>query len=464
MGPIRFGTDGWRARYDADFTEENVARVAGAVARTLARSNPRGTLYIGYDTRRDARAFAELAAGAAAGEGLSVVLSDSFCPIPALGWTVARDPASVGGLMLTASHNPEEYGGVKVRMADGGASPKDFTDAIELELASYAPPAPGGFETSDIMSAYLADLKGLVDVNAIDAARLKAVVDPLAGASRGYLVNALRDAGVEAAEITADMPAPAPSAPVQVDPAAPWAATCQNAVLATGSHVGFIVDADGDRLGAVDENGRLLTSHETIALVLESLVRSGKTGRVITTTSGSALVRRQAARLGCPLTVTPVGFKWVYGEMLRGDVLLGGEESGGIGIPAHMLERDGLYTALILCEIMAKTGKTLATLVADLERGIGPMRYARRDIKLDGASLQMFLNMLPGLNPQEVAGMQPVSVSHIDGLRLSFADDSWLLVRPSGTEPLIRVYAEAPTVEQRDALLAGGSAIAYAAV
>lgn len=464
MGQIRFGTDGWRARYDGDFTEENVARVAGAVARVLARSNPCGTLYIGYDTRRDARAYAELAAAAAAGEGLSVVLSDSFCPTPALGWTVARDPEAVGGLMLTASHNPDEYGGVKVRMSDGGASPKDFTDAIELELAPYAPPAPGGFETSDIMGAYLADLKGLVDASAIDAARLKAVVDPLAGASKGYLAGVLREAGVEAAEIADGTPVPDATAPIQADPATPWAATCQNAVLGTGSQVGFVVDADGDRLGAVDENGRLLSSHETIAIVLESLVRGGKTGRVITTTSGSALVRRQAARFGCPLTVTPVGFKWVYAEMLKGDVLLGGEESGGIGVPAHLLERDGLYTALILCETMAKTGKTLAELVQDLEREIGPMRYARRDIKLDGASLQMFLNMLPGLNPQEVAGMRPVSVSHVDGLRLSFADDSWLLVRPSGTEPLIRVYAEAPTGEQRDALLAEGSAIAYDAV
>ena len=146
--------------------------------------------------------------------------------------------------------------------------------------------------------------------------------------------------------------------------------------------------------------------------------------------------------------------------MLKGGVLLGGEESGGIGIPDHLMERDGLYVALLLCELMAKTGKTLGRLAEDLADQIGHMEYGRRDLRLDGASLQMFLNMLPGLNPQRVAGMRPVEVSHKDGLRLRFADDSWLLVRPSGTEPLIRVYAEAPTVAARDALLDAGCAMA----
>ena len=226
------------------------------------------------------------------------------------------------------------------------------------------------------------------------------------------------------------------------------------------AHAGIVVDGDGDRIGAIDESGRLLSAHTVIALVLGALARAGKTGRVVVTTSGSVLVRRQAARLGCPVTETPIGFKWVYGEMLKGGVLLGGEESGGIGIPDHLMERDGLYVALLLCELMAKTGKTLGRLAEDLADQVGHMEYGRRDLRLDGASLQMFLNMLPGLNPQRVAGMRPVEVSHKDGLRLRFADDSWLLVRPSGTEPLIRVYAEAPTVVARDALLDAGCAMA----
>ena len=458
MEAIRFGTDGWRARYGEGFDELNVARVADAAARMFARVNPEGTLYIGYDTRLEGVRYAEVAAEAAAGHGLDVVLSDVCCPTPALGWTVARDPNAVGGLMLTASHNAADYNGIKVRMADGGASPKDFTDALELSLEPEPSGAAGSYRRGDVMGPYIDDLKRSVDGEAIEGARLKIVVDPLFGSARGYLARVLREFGVEVAEMhNADDPGFDGMNP---EPVEPWTAPCRDLVVRSEAHAGIVVDGDGDRIGAIDESGRLLSAHTVIALVLGALARAGKTGRVVVTTSGSVLVRRQAARLGCPVTETPIGFKWVYGEMLKGGVLLGGEESGGIGIPDHLMERDGLYVALLLCELMAKTGKTLGRLAEDLADQVGHMEYGRRDLRLDGASLQMFLNMLPGLNPQRVAGMRPVEVSHKDGLRLRFADDSWLLVRPSGTEPLIRVYAEAPTVVARDALLDAGCAMA----
>lgn len=451
---IRFGTDGWRDRYDEGFNEENVARVADAAARLFALSDPRGTLYVGYDTRREARHYAELAAGVAAGTGLNAVLSETCCPTPALGWAVAHDERAVGGIMLTASHNPADYNGIKLRMRDGGASPKEFTDALEAALAPQPAAGLGAYSTADFMTPYLDALRGLVDVQALGAARLKIVSDPLYGATKGHFARVLRELGVEVAEIhNGDDPG---FDGLHPEPVEPWTRACQDLVARSEAHAGLVIDCDGDRVGAIDERGSLVSSHKVIALVLGLLAQNGATGRVVVTTSGSTLVRRQAARLGLAVTEVPIGFKWVYAEMLKGDVLLGGEESGGIGIAGHLPERDGLYVSLLLCELMAKTGKSLARLVEDLEDRLGCMEYARRDLRIDGASLQMFLNVLPGLNPQRVAGMQPVEVSHKDGLRLGFADDSWLLVRPSGTEPLVRVYAEAPTAAVRDALLDAG--------
>lgn len=461
---IRFGTDGWRARYGDGFDEAAVARLAAGVGKTFARVDPRGVVYVGYDTRRDGRRYAEAAAGALASTGLRAVLSRVCCPTPALGWAVSRDARSVGGVVVTASHNPAEYNGMKVRMADGGASPQDFTDAIEAAVPPEAPAEPGGFETADIMGPYLDDLVGLVDGAAVAAARLKVVVDPMGGASGGYLARVLREMGAEVAELHTEIPAEDVEAERRgaqwSDREPVWLSPCREAVLKGGAQAGFLLDCDGDRVGAVDERGRRVSSHKLMALVMDALVQSGQRGRVVVTTAGSQIVRRQAARLGCPVTETLIGFKWVYEEMLKGGVLLGGEESGGIGIPSHLLERDGLYTVLVLCELMARTGKTLGQLVDGLEDEVGRMEYARRDLRLDPASLQMFLNMLPGLNPPSMAGLVPCEVSHTDGVRLRFDDDAWLLIRASGTEPLLRVYAEAPTRQERDALLDAGCRLA----
>ena len=458
MDAIRFGTDGWRARYDAGFNEENVARVADAVARMLARSNPQGTVYVGYDTRRDGRHYAELAAGIVAGYGFDVVLSDAYCPAPAVSWTVANDPAAVGALLVTGSHGSAASNGVKLRMADGGAAPKDCTDAVEALISGAPAMEPGDYRTVNIMEPYLRHLRGLVDADAIRDARLKIVCDPMHGASRGYLVRLLRELGVEVAEIHNEQLDDFGG--ITPEPVDPWCSLCQQMVVQSEAHAGLLIDGDGDRVGAVDERGHLVSAQKLIALILGGLAKlKGKTGRVVITTSGSTLVRREAAMLGCPVTETPIGFKWIYGEMLKGDVLLGAEESGGIGIADHIPERDGLYVALLLCELMAHTGKTLGQLVEALEEKVGRMEYGRRDLRIDGVSLQMFQNVLPGLNPQNVAGMRPVDVSHKDGLRLGFADDSWLLLRSSGTEPLVRVYAEAPTAAARDALLDDGCSI-----
>ena len=455
IGSVHFGTDGWRARLDEDFNDENVVRVADALGGVWERTNPGATVYVGYDTRADAARFARLAGEVIASHGLVVTVSERHCPAPALSWTVAHDRSACGGIMLTAAHNPSEYQGFKVRMADGGAAPKEFTDQLEMAIDSDATPRRGRVSFQDIVSPYLDDLISLVDADAISSAQLKVVHDPMYGATRGYMADALRRLGVDVVEIHAEDAADFND--LHPEPVEPWVDECEAAVVSERACIGLVNDGGGARAAAIDEKGAFIAPHKVFCLIMQHLVENrGKSGRAVVTVSSSVMAMRQAKRLGCPVTVVPVGFKWIYGEMLKGDVLLGGEESGGIGIPDHLLERDGMLANLLLCELVAKTGKTLGQLVAELEGAVGSMHYARRDLRLPVEVIETLKMMLPGMNPPEVAGMEPVEVSHKDGLRITFEDGAWLLLRPSDTEQVVRVHAEAASVEQRDALLEAG--------
>ena len=309
------------------------------------------------------------------------------------------------------------------------------------------------------MSAYLDALKDLVDAEAIRAAHLRVVVDPLYGAGRGYLSGLLRDMGVEVCEIN-DAADPTFDG-LHPEPIPPWVDRGLAKVSELGYDAVFINDGDADRIGAGDEHGNFVNPHRIITLLVQHMVEDRhESGRVVSTITASALLDRMCRRLGLELVSTPVGFKWIYGEMEKGGVMIGGEESGGIGLPGHVKERDGLLMILLLCELMAQTGKTLGQLVAELDERVGATSYARRDLRLQNEDIEVLRTMLPGINPHRVAGRVPERVSHMDGLRLEFDDESWLLLRPSGTESLVRVYAEAPTVELRDRLLDAGVDIA----
>lgn len=269
----------------------------------------------------------------------------------------------------------------------------------------------------------------------------------------------LRELGVEVHEIHAGQ------APDQEDicpdPVEPWVDACEHTVIEDGACAGLVTDGDADRIGAVDERGRYIHPHQIMALVLGDLVQfRNLEGRVVVNLSCSTLVRRIAEALGCRVTVKPVGFKYIAAEMKKGGVLMGGEEAGGIGIAAHMPERDGILACLILCELMAKTDAPLGVLVDQLEDSFGKTSYGRRDLRLEAEDAETLRTLLPGVNPKSICGKVPQNVSHMDGLRLAFEDDTWLLVRPSGTEPVVRVYAEGFSVEERDELLDAGCALA----
>ncbi len=455
MAMIRFGTDGWRARRDGEFTEDNVVRVADAAATLWAQRRPGAIVYVGYDTRSGADAYARLAARVIAGHGLVAKLSDRYVPTPALSWAIANDNRACGGLMVTGSHHPADYLGIKFRTADGGAGSSEFSSEVERAVDPEPTDRRGPIDIVDFVTPYLDDLISLVDAEAISAARLHVVYDPMYGSARGYLPAVLRRLGVTVDEIHGDDDGGMDE--MRPEPIEPWVDDCEQAVVESGACCGFVNDGDADRVAAVDERGNYINAHKLFSLLLGHLVKNrGMSGRVVLGLASSLITRRVSRALDCRYVIKPVGFKYIYEEMLKGGVLIGGEETGGFGIPSHFPERDGLYMVLLLCELMAVSGKTLAGLVEELEDAFGRTSFARRDLRLQNEDIEVLRTMLPGINPQTVAGRTPVRVSHMDGLRLEFDDESWLLLRPSGTEPLVRVYAEAQSVEMRDALLDAG--------
>ncbi len=457
--PIHFGTDGWRALIGDDFTFFALRRVADASGRVISADHPGGLVIIGYDTRFQAGTFAAAAAEVLASHGLRVKVSDRYCPTPALCWNVARDEEAVAGIMLTASHNPAPYLGFKLRMEDGGASPVSFTDRVESELRDEAPTGRGAFESADLMGPYLADLATLVDADAIRAAGLKVAVDPLFGAGRGYLAGVLRDLGVEVKELHGeDNPG---FGGLHPEPIPPHIDEVRELVHATGLDAAFITDGDADRIGAADRHGEFVNPHRILCLVARHLAEDkGQRGSIVKTLSTSVLVDRLGARLGVEVVTTPVGFKWIYEEMVKGGVMIGGEESGGIGIPSHVRERDGLLMALMLVEMMAQKRRGLGDLVTDLLDLTGPMEYLRVDLRMAPEAKDAFVDSIPYLAPSEVAGLAVKDIVRVDGIKFLLPDDAWLLLRPSGTEPLVRVYAEAPSMGVVDDLLAFGRALA----
>ena len=459
MADIHFGTDGWRAIIGEDFTPDNLNRVVAAAARIFKEEAVApGTLIVGHDCRQDAHAYAELAAQVAAGEGFNVLLTEDYCPTPTLCWSVAHNDDAVGGIMLTSSHNPAEYLGVKLRMADGGASPAEFTDRVEAVL----PPEPtdilGPFQTADLMTDYLAALRELVDVEAIRGANLRVVCDPLYGAGRHYLADLLRDMGVEVVEIhNAEDPT---FAGLHPEPIQPWVDEGLAKVGELGYDALFINDGDADRIAAGDSRGNYVNAHRIITLLTKHMVDRGETGRVVSTVTASAMLDRMCRKLGLELVSTPVGFKWIYGEMEKGGVMIGGEESGGIGLPDHVKERDGLLMALLLTECMAQSGKDLGAIIDEMLADIGRLEFARRGLSITDEQMARFrAETVPTYTADEIAGKRVLDVDRRDGVKLLLEGDAWVMMRPSGTEPLVRIYAEAATTDEVNELLDAAEAV-----
>lgn len=449
---IRFGVDGWQARFDDGFDSESVARIADALGLAWADSAPASTIYVGYDTRHDSREFAWLVAGILASYGLVVKVSDVACPTPAVAWSCARDDAAYGAVVVTASELSCEYGGLLVRGFDGGPVSRSFLETVEQAISSTPTTDRGAFEECDLVKPYLEDLASFVDRDSIARRRPRIVVDAMCGAGTAHLANLLTELGCEVIEIHVEPREDFGG--IHPEPRDPWADACEQAVVAHGADMGLLLDGDADRASVVDEKGSLLPARVIVPMLLGNLVMShGAHGRVVTTLTCSACIGREAERLGCETTQVPVGFARIYRETLDADVIMGVEEYGGVCVPSHLRERDGLLVCVLAVEMLARSGKAVSTMTGELEAIIGTMSYARRDIRLEPAASQAFRNVLPGLNPGSLAGREPVEISHADGLRAQFEDDSWVLVRPSRTSAVVRIYAEAATAKDRDELL-----------
>lgn len=482
---IRFGTDGWRAVISKEFTFENVRHVAqaiadyilsGAAAEAVApgAAAPTNAVVVGFDTRFLSDRYAIEVANVLAGNGLPVYLSKADCPTPALSYAVKHFGAA-GGVMITASHNPPRYNGIKFKSAFGGSAMPDVTKEIEQRLErnlhedrqpAYAEPpwqtevtpADGAIVRFDPLVEYLKHLRTLIDFALIANSGLRVAVDPMYGAGRGYIARWLRDLGVMVAEIHGDLNPGFGG--LHPEPIGRNLSELRALVTEGGYDIGLATDGDADRIGAVDAQGEFVTPHTIIALALQHLLKQGKRGLIVKTISTTQIVNRLAQQHDLTVEETPVGFNYICDYMLKQPVLVGGEESGGISILGHIPEGDGILMGLLLLEIVAAAKQPLHVLSEQLQTEFGPFRYDRIDQRVQPFSKKELVKQLKAAAPAELGGQPVAQINDRDGIKYLLADDSWLLIRPSGTEPVLRIYAEARTDDAVQQLLRAGVELA----
>ena len=476
--PIKFGTDGWRGVLGVDITVERLLPVAAAAAQELAHRAPEGctsrTVVIGYDRRFLAPELAEAIAAAVRGCELEPLLSETAVPTPACSWAVVERKA-LGALVITASHNPPEWLGLKIKGPFGGSVEGDFTAAVEqrLAVAGITVPIQSAVERFDGRAEHLDGLRRKLDlaalVRGLKAMKLKVIVDPMHGSAAGCVPELL---GADAADLVEEIrsdrdPLFGGNPP---EPLAPYLSELIGAVRASTAAgtpaVGLVFDGDGDRIAAVDETGRFCSTQLLMPLLIDHLARARQLpGSVVKTVSGSDLMRLVAEGQGREVLELAVGFKYIAAEMLTGEVLIGGEESGGVGFGMHLPERDALFAAMLVLEALVEGGQPLgARLEALQQQHGGASHYDRLDLRLaDMEARRRLESLLAQATPAEVAGMPVQEVITTDGIKLRMGASHWLMLRFSGTEPLLRLYCEAPDADRVDAVLAWAKRFAEAA-
>jgi phosphomannomutase len=461
MAPeIKFGTDGWRAVIADDFTFANLERVALATARYFrGQRKIRNGVVIGYDARFMSREFAEKVAEVMANTGILVKLADSLVSTPMISLLTKLENAA-GGIVITASHNPAKWNGFKIKGDYGGPAHPEMITKVEKELAKVLKlkRIPAGKMTLAELQAkkkvvpismrqrYLDDLALKIDLGKIRSSGVKILYDAMHGAGQGVLPQVV--AGVT--QMRSDYnPSFGGANP---EPLAQNLQELMRRVKEEHFDIGIATDGDADRIGAVDEKGEFVDSHRIFALLLKYLVeQKGLRGEVVKTLSVTQMIDAQCARYGLTLHETPVGFKHVCRLMTERDILIGGEESGGLGVKIHIPERDGIFLGLLLCEMMAVRGKSLGALVQELIDELGPHEFRRVDLHVTEKEKRALMKRFAG-NVKNIAGYPVVARKDVDGHKL-FVEGGWLLLRASGTEPLIRVYAEADSMAKVEKLL-----------
>ena len=468
--PISFGTDGWRAIIADEYTFDNVRRCARGVADLMhARGLASKGVVVGYDTRFESEMFATAAAETLAAAGVKAYLCSRTEPTPVISFTILAQKAG-GGITITASHNPAVYNGFKVRSDYGGAADPETVAQLETFISQV--PAGGvaslpkanaekegllvEIEPSD---AYLAHLSSLVDFDSIRSARLKVVVDPMYGAGMGWFPRMLGGGAIEVVEINGERNPWFGG--INPEPISRNLQKLLATVPSIGANVGVATDGDADRLGLCDEAGRFVDQLRVYSLLALYLLEvRGWRGPIVKTLSTSSMLDRLGEMYQVPVYETAVGFKYVAPKMIETNALIGGEESGGYAFRGHIPERDGILAGLFILDMMVKLGKSPAELVDYLFSKVGPHYYDRLDVHFPADARAAIVQRLERAEPSAVAGTQVERIVRVDGHKFVLRDGSWLLIRFSGTEPIMRIYAESQTSERVREILTNGQSLA----
>lgn len=484
--PIHFGTDGWRGVISDTFTFHNLRRISQAIADAVAseewlngvtsgpKPDPR-RMVVGFDTRFLSDRYAAEAARVLAANGYKVYLTTADVPTPAVSYTV-RHLGAIAGIMITASHNAPRYNGVKLKAAQGYSAAREQCRRVEVylndnEARGRGPNlmdfdqarSEGLIERINPTPAYYDHLRQLIDFDKIADNPQHIVVDSMFGSGRGQIRGILQGTGCEVFEIRGEMNPGFGG--IHPEPIGHYLGALAGAIAAGHGQLGLATDGDADRLGAMDGRGQFVDPHRIMALALKYLFeKRGFRGKVVKTVSTTQMINRLAEKYGLEVIETPVGFNYIAEWMLKDDVLIGGEESGGISFKGHIPEGDGILMGLLLTEMVAESGVPLDEMVADLLTEVGPADYKRVDMRLARPIVKdQMVKQLAEDAPSSIGGVEISTINTMDGLKYLLADDSWLLIRPSGTEPVLRVYAEARDPDQVNRLLEFGQSVAEGA-
>jgi phosphomannomutase len=460
--PIKFGTDGWRGIIADDFTYENVRRVAAAIASyVLKHENPAHGVIVGYDTRFASQRVARVASEVLAEAGIPVELANDYSPTPAISLAVKASGAA-GGVVITSSHNPWNWNGVKFKAKFGGSATPAIMKVIEDEVRAGAMPkgCTAPIEEVDLKQAYVRAVSRFADLGLIAKANFTFVVDSMYGSGRGILTKIFEERGIRHIAIRQELNPLFPG--INPEPIEPHVALLQETVLKNKCYAGLATDGDADRIGAVAEDGSFVDSHKIFSVLLRWLLESKKwTGEVVRAFNTTRMVDRIAARYSRKMNECCIGFKHIADLMMEREIVMGGEESGGIGYSRYLPERDGILNCLLLANVMAEEGKPLGQLVADLQREYGPHYYARRDMHIPEEVKQKAIQQARSDGTKRLGSYSVVKKEGLDGIKF-FLDaptngngaEAWVLFRASGTEPLLRVYAEGASPELVKEILA----------
>jgi len=453
MNNISFGTDGWRAIIAQDYTFENLSVVTQAVARWIKEEEiTKNGVVIGYDARFMSREFAEHTASVFATMEIPVRISSSISPTPAVSWA-ALHYNSVG-IVITASHNPPNYNGFKIKAPFGGSATPDQIAGVEQRLGKYDDSVVvkpfkeclklGLIREITLTEQYLNVIRKKIDITAIQKSGLKIGHDPMFGSGMGIIKKLL---GEQVAEIHAEVnPSFKGIAPEPIEKNLQEFSTF---IPENNCQIGIANDGDADRIGLFDETGTFVDSHRILSLLVKYLHQDkGLKGSIVKTFSTTNMLNKQAKKYGLPIETTPIGFKYIAEKIVNEDVLAGGEESGGLAVKGHIPERDGIYIGLVVTEMLVKTGKKLSELVQELFDEFGDHAYFRNDLHTEERKKVAMIEHCENKKLTSIAGHKVAEWQFTDGIKHILEDGSWLLVRPSGTEPVLRIYAEAPTADQ----------------